>query len=78
MGEHQIMVDHSTGRSRGFGFVTFESEDAVERVMSGGRMHELGGKQVTIFLLLSFSVVIINYCLRLLDLVAIIVVKYST
>jgi heterogeneous nuclear ribonucleoprotein A1/A3 len=47
------MVDHSTGRSRGFGFVTFESEDAVERVMSDGRMHDLGGKQVTIFLLLS-------------------------
>ncbi|KAM0831719.1 hypothetical protein ACQ4PT_065345 [Festuca glaucescens] len=46
--EHQIMVDHSTGRSRGFGFVTFESEDAVERVMSQGRMHELGGKQVEI------------------------------
>ena len=52
--EHQIMVDHSTGRSRGFGFVTFESEDAVERVMSGGRMHDLGGKQVTIFLLSFF------------------------
>ncbi|CAM0910250.1 unnamed protein product [Alopecurus aequalis] len=46
--EHQIMVDHSTGRSRGFGFVTFESEDAVERVMSEGRMHDLGGKQVEI------------------------------
>lgn len=47
--EHQIMLDHSTGRSRGFGFVTFESEDAVERVMSQGRMHDLGGKQVTFF-----------------------------
>ncbi|XP_062178902.1 heterogeneous nuclear ribonucleoprotein 1-like isoform X2 [Phragmites australis] len=46
--EHQIMLDHSTGRSRGFGFVTFESEDAVERVMSEGRMHDLGGKQVEI------------------------------
>lgn len=47
--EHQIMLDHSTGRSRGFGFVTFESEDAVERVMSQGKMHDLGGKQVTFF-----------------------------
>jgi heterogeneous nuclear ribonucleoprotein A1/A3 len=47
--EHQIMLDHSTGRSRGFGFVTFESEDAVERVMSEGRMHDLEGKQVTCF-----------------------------
>jgi heterogeneous nuclear ribonucleoprotein A1/A3 len=44
--EHQIMVDHSTGRSRGFGFVTFESEDSVERVISEGRMRDLGGKQV--------------------------------
>ncbi|EAZ37394.1 hypothetical protein OsJ_21732 [Oryza sativa Japonica Group] len=46
--EHQIMLDHGTGRSRGFGFVTFENEDAVERVMSEGRMHDLAGKQVEI------------------------------
>ncbi|KAG8075479.1 hypothetical protein GUJ93_ZPchr0006g41408 [Zizania palustris] len=46
--EHQIMLDHGTGRSRGFGFVTFESEEAVERVMSEGKMHDLGGKQVEI------------------------------
>ncbi|KAF0901817.1 hypothetical protein E2562_006451 [Oryza meyeriana var. granulata] len=46
--EHQIMLDHGTGRSRGFGFVTFENEDAVERVISEGRMHDLGGKQVEI------------------------------
>ncbi|KAG8388395.1 hypothetical protein BUALT_Bualt02G0121400 [Buddleja alternifolia] len=46
--EHQIMMDHTTGRSRGFGFVTFENEDAVERILSNGRMHELGGKQVEI------------------------------
>lgn len=47
--EHQIMLDHGTGRSRGFGFVTFENEDAVETVMSEGRMHDLAGKQVTSF-----------------------------
>ena len=47
--EDQIMFDHSTGRSRGFGFVTFESEDAVERVISEGRMRDLGGKQVRFF-----------------------------
>ncbi|KAH6790106.1 RNA-binding family protein [Perilla frutescens var. frutescens] len=46
--EHQIMLDHKTNRSRGFGFVTFESEDAVEKIFSDGRMHELGGKQVEI------------------------------
>ena len=47
--EDQIMFDHSTGRSRGFGFVTFESEDAVERVISEGRMRDLGGKQVRFY-----------------------------
>ncbi|KAL2493244.1 RNA-binding (RRM/RBD/RNP motif) family protein [Abeliophyllum distichum] len=46
--EHQIMMDHNTGRSRGFGFVTFENEDAVEKIFSDGRMHELGGKEVEI------------------------------
>lgn len=44
--EHQIMQDHSTGRSRGFGFVTFDSEQTVEDILAQGKMHELGGKQV--------------------------------
>lgn len=44
--EHQIMQDHSTGRSRGFGFVTFDSEQTVEDILAHGKMHELGGKQV--------------------------------
>lgn len=42
------MLDHKTNRSRGFGFVTFESEDSVEKIFSDGRMHELGGKQVSL------------------------------
>ncbi|MCD7461896.1 hypothetical protein HAX54_047353 [Datura stramonium] len=46
--EHQIMLDQITGRSRGFGFVTFDNENAVEKVLSNGRMHELCGKQVEI------------------------------
>ncbi|CAI9753771.1 unnamed protein product [Fraxinus pennsylvanica] len=46
--ERQIMMDHNTGRSRGFGFVTFENEDSVEKIFSDGRMHELGGKEVEI------------------------------
>ncbi|KAJ6942309.1 heterogeneous nuclear ribonucleoprotein 1-like [Populus alba x Populus x berolinensis] len=46
--DHQIMLDHKTGRSRGFGFVTFDIEDAVEQIFSEGRTHELGGKQVEI------------------------------
>jgi RNA recognition motif-containing protein len=28
-----IMVDRATNKSRGFGFVTFETEEAVEAVM---------------------------------------------
>lgn len=40
------MLDHKTGRSRGFGFVTFDIEDAVDQIFSEGRTHELGGKQV--------------------------------
>ncbi|KAG9129441.1 hypothetical protein Leryth_026946 [Lithospermum erythrorhizon] len=46
--EHQIMIDRNTGRPRGFGFVTFETEDSVERIFSDGRMHELDGKRVEI------------------------------
>ncbi|KAM3268677.1 heterogeneous nuclear ribonucleoprotein 1 [Capsicum chacoense] len=46
--EHQIMLDRETGRSRGFGFVTFASENAVEEVLNSGRMHEIHGKQVEI------------------------------
>lgn len=46
--EHQIMQDHGTGRSRGFGFVTFDSEQVVDELLSKGTMIELGGKQVEI------------------------------
>lgn len=40
------MLDHTTGRSRGFGFVTFDNENSVEKIFSDGQIHELGGKQV--------------------------------
>ncbi|KAI3786179.1 hypothetical protein L1987_45311 [Smallanthus sonchifolius] len=46
--EHQIMLDRVTGRSRGFGFVTFDSEEAVDKILADGILHELGGKQVEI------------------------------
>ncbi|XP_015168898.1 heterogeneous nuclear ribonucleoprotein 1-like [Solanum tuberosum] len=42
----QIILDKTTGRSRGFGFVSFDKEEAVERVLSNSDMHELRGKQV--------------------------------
>eukprot|EP00899_Mesostigma_viride_P027398 jgi/Mesvir1/7843/Mv11777-RA.1 len=43
--EHQIMVDHATKRSRGFGFVTFESESSVEDILRDGRTHKIGDKE---------------------------------
>ncbi|XP_062010213.1 uncharacterized protein LOC133726638 isoform X1 [Rosa rugosa] len=46
--EHQIMRDHSTGRSRGFGFVTFETEQAVDDLLDKGNKLEFAGAQVEI------------------------------
>jgi len=44
--ESQVMVDHDTGRHRGFGFVTFDNEDIVDKIMEAS--HEIDGKQVEI------------------------------
>lgn len=41
------MLDQKTGQRRGFGFVWFDKEEAVEKVLSNGHMHELCGKQVS-------------------------------
>ncbi|KAH7510681.1 hypothetical protein FEM48_ZijujUnG0099700 [Ziziphus jujuba var. spinosa] len=46
--EHQIMRDHSTSRSRGFGFVTFDTEQEVDELLSKGNKIELAGAQVEI------------------------------
>jgi heterogeneous nuclear ribonucleoprotein A1/A3 len=46
--EAQIMQDHTSGRSRGFGFITFQEEDAVDRVFTAGTMHEINGKRVEV------------------------------
>lgn len=64
------MIDHSTGRSRGFGFVTFESEETVEKIISEGNMHDLGGK------LVSFHPD--YYIYELMDLVIVLLCKNST
>lgn len=45
--EHQIMRDHSTSRSRGFGFITFETEQAVDDLLANGNRLELAGSQVS-------------------------------
>lgn len=41
-----VMYDQETKRPRGFGFITFESEEAVDRVFKIGDRHELQEKQV--------------------------------
>lgn len=47
--EHQIIRDHETNRSRGFGFVIFDSEDAVDEMLSKGNMIDMAGTQVSLF-----------------------------
>jgi len=45
--EAQVMMERDSGRHRGFGFVTFESESSVDRLMESDH-HEINGKQVEI------------------------------
>ncbi|QHO48067.1 heterogeneous nuclear ribonucleoprotein 1 isoform X1 [Arachis hypogaea] len=42
-----VMYDHNTQRPRGFGFITFDSEEAVDRVLYK-TFHELNGKLVEV------------------------------
>ncbi|KAF5730502.1 heterogeneous nuclear ribonucleoprotein 1 isoform X2 [Tripterygium wilfordii] len=42
-----VMYDHHTQRPRGFGFITYDSEDAVDRVLHK-TFHELNGKMVEV------------------------------
>ncbi|RVX01180.1 Heterogeneous nuclear ribonucleoprotein 1 [Vitis vinifera] len=46
--EHQIIRDHETNRSRGFGFIIFESEEVVDEILSEGNMIDMAGTQVSI------------------------------
>jgi len=43
--EAVVMMDNTTGRSRGFGFCTFESDDSVEKVIAVGD-HQINEKGV--------------------------------
>lgn len=47
--EHQIIRDHETNRSRGFGFVIFDSEEVVDELLSKGNMIDMAGTQVSLF-----------------------------
>ncbi|KAG1679529.1 hypothetical protein FOA52_011130 [Chlamydomonas sp. UWO 241] len=43
-----VMYDHDNKRPRGFGFVTFTGEDAVEAVFARGTMQTIADKQIEI------------------------------
>ncbi|EEE57298.1 hypothetical protein OsJ_07373 [Oryza sativa Japonica Group] len=46
--EHEIIRDHSTNRSRGFGFVVFDAEKTVDELLAKkGNMIDLNGSQAT-------------------------------
>lgn len=47
--EHQIIRDHETNRSRGFGFIIFDSDEVVDEILSNGNMIDMAGTQVSLF-----------------------------
>jgi len=59
--DHQIMRDHSTNRSRGFGFITFDSEEAVDDLLSMGNKIEFAGAQVKNLLLKTSTCITLFY-----------------
>lgn len=46
--EHQIICDHETNRSRGFGFVIFDNEEVVDEMLSKTNMIDMAGTKVRI------------------------------
>jgi hypothetical protein len=47
--EHEIIRDHATNRSRGFGFIVFDAEKTVDELLAKkGNMIDLNGSQVSL------------------------------
>ncbi|KAM7503794.1 hypothetical protein LguiB_002698 [Lonicera macranthoides] len=46
--EHEIIRDHATKRSRGFGFIVFDSDQVVDNILVDGNMIDMSGTQVEI------------------------------
>ncbi|KAE8075494.1 hypothetical protein FH972_014208 [Carpinus fangiana] len=46
--EHEIIRDHVTKRSRGFGFIVFDGEKAVDNMLANGNMIDMEGIQVEV------------------------------
>lgn len=45
--DHQIIRDHETNRSRGFGFIVFDSEQVVDDLVAKGNLIDLAGTKVS-------------------------------
>ncbi|GKV41255.1 hypothetical protein SLEP1_g48816 [Rubroshorea leprosula] len=45
--EHEVIRDHATKRSRGFGFIVFDSEKVVDNLLAEGNMIDIQGTQVS-------------------------------
>ncbi|KAJ7695440.1 hypothetical protein B0H17DRAFT_1272038 [Mycena rosella] len=46
--DHVVMKDRETGRSRGFGFVTYSSEDEANAAISGMDQQDLDGRRLRV------------------------------
>ncbi|XP_058211237.1 uncharacterized protein LOC131323450 [Rhododendron vialii] len=46
--EHEIIRDHETRRSRGFGFIVFDNEQVVDNILANGNKIDMSGTQVEI------------------------------
>ena len=46
--EARVIMDRETGRSRGFGFVTFSDEGAADQAITEMNGQELGGRQIQV------------------------------
>jgi len=44
----KVITDRDTGRSKGFGFVEFNDDDAARKAMSSMNGAELGGRSLTV------------------------------
>jgi hypothetical protein len=45
--EHEIIRDHNTKRSRGFGFVVFDDDKVVDNLLADGNKIDMDGTQVS-------------------------------
>ena len=46
--EAKVITDRNTGRSRGFGFVSFEQNDAADKAVQAMNNAELDGRNITV------------------------------